>query len=184
MMPDLTNLLPVDRLRALRQIYFLRLCVVSLIVLAGVISIHGVLLMPSYLYLEGQVTDRTQTLAAIEEQLARSEEKEVRARIASLTADATYLARLAGQPKASATVSAITKLPRPGIQLTGFSFAPTEGGVTMTVSGTATTREALRTYERVLSEQTYITSATVPISAYAKDTDIAFTITLTGPFLP
>lgn len=184
MMSDLTNLLPADRLRALRQIYFLRLAVVSLVLGAGVIVVHGVLLMPSYLYLDSQVQERTATLATIEAQLERSEEKQVSARIASLTTDATYLARLAELPKASAAVSAITKLSRPGIQLTGFSFAPTEGGATMTASGVATTREALRAYERVLSEQTYISSVTLPISAYAKDSDIPFTITLTGPFLP
>jgi Tfp pilus assembly protein PilN len=184
MMPDLTNLLPIDRLRALRQIYFLRLAVVSLVLGAGVIVVHGVLLMPSYLYLDSQVEERTTALAGIEAQLERSEEKQVSARIASLTADATYLARLADLPKASTAVSAVTELPRPGIQLTGFSFAPAEGGATMTVSGVATTREALRAYERVLSGQTYITSATLPISAYAKDSNITFTITLTGPFLP
>lgn len=184
MMPNLTNLLPADRLRSLRQIYFLRLAVVSLVMCAGVIVVHGVLLMPSYLYLDSQVKERTSGLAAIEAQLERSEEKEVSARIASLTVDATYLARLAGLPKASAAVSAVTELPRPGIQLTGFSFAPAEGGAMMTVSGVATTREALRAYERTLSDQAYITSATLPISAYAKDSDIAFTVTLTGPFLP
>lgn len=184
-MPDLTNLLPEDRLRSLRQIYFLRLAVVSLIVLAGVIAIHGVLLVPSYLFVEGQVRERTTALAEIEATLAGSEEKEVSARIASLSADALYLTRLSGVPKASTAVSSVVALPRPGIRLTGFSFAPVaEGGATMVVSGVATTREALRAYERVLSEQTYITSATLPISAYAKDSDISFAITLTGPFLP
>lgn len=184
MMSDRTNLLPKDRLRALQQTYFLRLAVVSLMVLAGVLVVHGVLLLPSYLYLDGQVKERTSTLAHIEAQLAQNEEKEVRARIASLTADAAYLARLGEVSKASTAVSSIVAVPRSGIRLTGFSFAPTEEGATMTVTGTATTREALRAYESVLSEQAYITSAVLPISAYAKDSNIPFTITLTGPFLP
>lgn len=185
MEPKLTNLLPEERTRALRQLYFLRLTVVSLIVLAGVAVVHGVLLLPSYLYLRNQVAEREGTLTRLTTTLAGSEEQEIGVRVAALASDSAYLARLSSVPKASAAVSALTALPRSGIRLTGFSFAPaTDGGATMNVSGIATTREALRRFEQVLAKEPYVTKADLPISAYAKETDIAFTITLTGPLMP
>lgn len=179
----LTNLLPEDRIRSLRRVYFMRLAVVAVLLLSGVILVHGVLLLPSYLHVRNEVGERTASLAALTTTLAGSEEKEISARVAALGEDSAHLARLSSVPKASAAVRAIAALPRSGIRLTGFSFAPKAGTeTTMSVSGVATTREALRTFEQSLADQPFITSADLPISAYAKERDISFTISLTGPF--
>lgn len=184
MEPELTNLLPKERTSALRQLYFLRLAVVSLIVLAGVLIVHGVLLLPSYLYLRNQVAEREDSLTRLTTSLAGTEEQAISMRVAALAADSAHLARLTSVPKASAAVSAIIALPRPGIRLTGFSFAPETDGAVMTVSGIASTRETLRRFEQSLASAPYVTKADLPISAYAKENDIAFTITLSGPLMP
>lgn len=184
MEPELTNLLPKERCRALRHLYFMRLTVVSLIVLSGVAIVHGILLLPSYLYLQNQVEEREAALARLTTTLAGTEEQGINMRVASLAADSAHLARLSSVPKASAAVSAVIKLPRSGIRLTGFSFAPATEGATMTVSGVASTREALRRFEQSLASEPYVTKADLPISAYAKESDIAFTVTLTGPLMP
>ena len=182
---NLTNLLPEGRTRSLRQIYFTRLAVVVVLVLVGVAIAHSVFLLPSYIYTRAEVTERTLILAQVSSLLAGSEEQEITTRVTTLADDATYLARLADTPKASAAISAITAIARPGVRLSGFSFAPlAEGGATMFVSGVADTRESLRTYEQQLRAQPYITSTSLPISAYAKERDIDFTITLVGPFMP
>lgn len=183
MEPELTNLLPEERIRSLRYVYFTRLAVVAVVLLSGVILVHGVLLLPSYLYVRNQVEERTASLAVLTTTLAGSEEKEISTRVAALGEDSAHLARLSSVPKASAAVRAITALPRSGIRLTGFSFTPKTGAETiMSVSGVATTREALRTFEQSLANQPFITSADLPISAYAKESNISFTISLTGPF--
>ena len=180
---ELTNLLPEERIRSLRRIYFLRLAVVAVLLLSGVTVVHGVLLLPSYMYLRNQVGERAASLATLTTTLAGSEEKEISTRVAALSQDSAHLARLSSVPKASAAVRAIAALPRSGIRLTGFSFAPKESGVAaMSVSGVATTREALRIFEQSLADQPFVTSADLPISAYAKERDISFTISLTGPF--
>lgn len=179
---ELTNLLPEERMRSLRRLYFIRLAVVAVVLLSGVILVHGVLLLPSYLYLRNQVGERAASLVALTTTLAGSEEKEISSRVAALGEDSAHLARLSSVPKASAAIRAITALPRSGIRLTGFSFAPNPGAETMmSVSGVATTREALRTFEQSLANQPFITSVDLPISAYAKERDISFTISLTGP---
>lgn len=180
---ELTNLLPEERIRSLRRVYFFRLGVVAVLLLSGVTIVHGVLLLPSYMYLRNEVEERAASLVALTTTLAGSEEKEISTRVAVLAEDSAHLARLASVPKASAAIRKITALPRPGIRLTGFSFVPKEGTEsTMSVSGVATTREALRTFEQSLADQPFITSADLPISAYAKERDISFTITLTGSF--
>lgn len=185
MMRNLTNLLPKDRNRALRKLYFLRLTVVGVLLLAGIGIVHGVLLLPSYLYVKDLAKERETLLAAVTQRLEGSEEQEIDARVKGLADDAAYLGRLGAAPKASAAVSAILELPRPGITLTGFSFAPSsEGEARMHVSGVAMTRESLRAYEQALKAAAFISSADLPISAYAKERDIDFTIALTGPFLP
>lgn len=181
---ELTNLLPEERMRSLRHMYFIRLAVVAVVLLSGVTIVHAVLLLPSFMYLRNQVGERSAALAALTTTLAGSEEKEISTRVAALAEDSAYLARLSSVPKASAAIRAITALPRPGIRLTGFSFAPKEGEeASMSVSGVATTREALRTFEQSLANQPFVTSADLPISAYAKERDIPFTISLTGPFI-
>ena len=168
----------------MRQIYFLRLAVVSIALLASIVLIHSVLLLPSYLYADSQVRDREAELALRSAKLAGSGEQEIDARVMKLSGDASYLAGLGAVPKASSAVSAVLSLPRAGIRLTGFSFAPEGEGAVMMVSGIADTREALRRYEEALANEPYITSASLPISAYAKESAIDFTVTLTGPFLP
>lgn len=184
MLPELINLLPEPRKRSLRRLYFMRLVVVATVLAAAVMVVHGVLLLPSYLHLRGVVEERTDTLASMQATLAGSEEQELSARIEALRNDATRLGRLSTLPKASAGIAAVLKVPREGIRLSGFSFAPGKDGASMTVSGVASTREALRSYEQALANEPYIASSDLPISAYAKESDIAFSILLSGPFLP
>ncbi len=179
-----TNLLPESKTRALRAVYFMRLAVVSVLLLAGVAIVHGVLLLPSYLYVQQEVDVKKAELAQLATTLAGTEEQAVSARVTALQSDATHLLALAETPKASAAVRAIIGLPREGVRLTGFSFAPDPAGARMTVTGVATTRESLRRFEQTLSDQPYVASADLPISAYAKERDIAFTITLAGTLTP
>ena len=182
----LTNLLPPERIRGLRQLYFFRLATVGMLVLTGVAVIHGVLLLPSYLYLKEQVHARESVLASLTASLQGSEEREVSARVTRLTEDAAYLARLAKTPAASTAVSAILKVPHTGISMRGFTFtAGSEGkDASMTVSGVASSRETLRRFEQALAAQPYITTTELPISAYAKESAIDFTVVLTGPLMP
>ena len=54
----------------------------------------------------------------------------------------------------------------------------------MVLTGIASTRETLRTYVTTLSRLPYVSNAEVPISVYAKESLIPFTLTLTGSLTP
>jgi hypothetical protein len=184
---ELTNLLPRASVRGLRREYFVRLTTIALGLATIALVVHGVLLIPAYLYTHAEVVREQQELSAMTASASTQEERDINARIAAVKADISYLSRLSTQPTASAAVRAILDVPHPNVKLTGFTFAlPSTGtgSAQMTVSGTAANRDALRAYVASLGQQPYITKADLPISAYAKETNIEFTVTLTGTFQP
>jgi hypothetical protein len=180
MTPDCMNLLPEGRRRAFRQVYFVRLGTVTLLILCAVLAMHAVFLLPSYLLLGVQVREREAELAHLATTQAQGGAEEIAARVTALGTEAAYLGTLAETPKASTDVMRVIALPREGVTLAGFSYAPDDAGsARLMVHGTAATRDALRRYEERVRAAPFVRAAELPISAYAKERDIAFTLTLT-----
>ena len=102
-------------------------------------------------------------------------------RRASPTRDAAALNALADIPSASGIFRTVLAVSRPGITLSGFAYTPAgdKAPRVLILSGAAATRDALRSYQLALQGASFALSATLPVSAYAKDTDIAFAITVT-----
>jgi hypothetical protein len=184
--PELTNLLPLDRIAGLRREYYIHLATIGMFTLAAVIIGSGALLMPAYLYLNQQIQSREATVAGLDARLANSEGKAETKRLATLSASATYLARLATSTSATGAMGGVLAVPRTGITLTGISYTPpvhaSDGKMVLT--GMASTRETLRTYDQALTDLPFVSNVDLPISSYAKDTDIPFAITLTGTLTP
>ncbi|MEA2701798.1 MAG: hypothetical protein QOE22_507 [Candidatus Parcubacteria bacterium] len=184
---ELTNLLPEARKRRFRRQYFLRLGTVTFLLLVLLALLHAALLLPTYLYARGEVARAEAGLATFNAAGDAAGEAEVVARQARLKAATGNLSRLGTAPAASAPLRAVLAVPRPGIALTGFTFAaPASANATarMQVSGVAASRDALRQYVAALGALPFVTGADLPISAYAKETDIEFTITLAGTLRP
>jgi Tfp pilus assembly protein PilN len=179
---ELTNLLPEARKRRFRRQYFLRLGTVTLVLLAFVVFLHGVLL-----YARGEAARAEADLATIKASADTAGEAEVTARQTRLQAAAANLSRLGTVPTASAALRAVLAVSRPGIALTGFTFtapAAANAPAHMQVTGVAISRDTLRQYSAALGALPFVANADLPISAYAKETDIDFTIALTGTLLP
>lgn len=183
---ELSNLLPRAKSRALRREYFVRLVTVAFGLATLLVIIHGVLLLPAYLYTHTQVAREQAELDRIAASASSAQERAVNAQINAVQADISYLGRLSTLPTASGAIRAVLTVPHPGITLSGFTYtAPTNTAeAQMTVTGTASTRDALRSYVSSFSQLSYISKADLPISAYAKDIAIPFTITLTGSLKP
>lgn len=181
-MPNLTNLLPSDRVRALSGEYVLRV----LTLLAGTVVvlalIHAALLLPSYVYLSEEVQTRTEHLADFSAALGSSEERLLSERSAAIEADAQALLQVAGLARTAPVLEELLKVAHPGVRITGFSLSPSlEGGeAKMSVTGVAVARDSLRRYYQSLSSLSFVSSADLPLSVYAAEAEIPFTIQLTG----
>lgn len=165
--------------------YTIRLVVVGVLLLSGVLVIHSVLTVPALVHQYLAIQESTALVAALEKQLTGSGEQEVSARVVALNEAGAELTRAATSATASGAVRAVIAVPRSGVRITGLSFtrgaADTERQ--MRVVGRATSREALRAYANALGTVPYIATVDLPISAYAKETDIDFAIVLTGTLM-
>jgi Tfp pilus assembly protein PilN len=142
-----------------------------------------VFLVPTFIFLNQDVLSKSSELQKLsksqtaEEQLAQTES-------AALQTEAKNLAAHDTTPTASAVLQTILAVSHSGIALEGFTYTPPDatGKGSLEINGTADTREDLRNYDESLSALPYITNADLPISDYAAESNIVFTITLTGTF--
>jgi hypothetical protein len=179
MMNSGLNLLPPERMHALVSSYYARLAVVGLMLLTGVVLTTGVLLFPSYVYLRD-------TLAAKETSLGRSGgeytkgQSLVVARTAALQSRASMLASVVQGRSTSVLLRDVLAVPRTGVTLVGFNYTPAIANKpgTLLLSGTARSRDELHAYQLALKGAPFVASVDLPVNAYAKDTDISFSLSI------
>ncbi|MDO8231867.1 MAG: hypothetical protein Q7T37_01535 [bacterium] len=177
---ELTNLLPIERQRALGREYVIRVLVIAVVFVNLLVLAAAALLLPTYTLLTDSARTKKEHLANIESTFASTNEAVISARLAALSDKVTMLTALAQLPSASGVIRSILEVPRPGIVLSSFSYSPkSDGGIgSVQVSGIAKTRDTLRSYQLALSEASFAQSANLPVSAYAKDSDIGFSISV------
>lgn len=177
----LINLLPLERQKKLFREYFLRLSVVFIALVTALTLVAAMFLLPTYVFLTQGAATKTSHLANIESALASSDGKTLSAHLNALSNNADLLLSLGETPSASSVLRAMLAVPRSGISLSGFSYTPATRNVPglVLISGRSQTREYLRSYQLALENTSFASSADLPVSAYAKDTNIAFTITVT-----
>ncbi len=185
-MPESLNFLPAERIRAHVRRYFWRLGTVAAYLACALAVIAGILLIPTLVFLRNAEVTKQARLASIESVLASYDEVALAARLLALSSDATALVLLAAAPSATSLVRQALAVPRPGIILSSITYAPAKGSTpkdsksgTFTLSGTAASRNGLRAYQLALAATPAFANANLPVSSYAKDSDIPFTITVT-----
>lgn len=180
---ELTNLLPSERCSALRRDYFVRLGIVIVFLVMILTLVAAILLLPTFVFLTASENSGEARLANIESSLSSSNDTILSTKLATLSNSAASLSALANTRSVSMVVRTILEVPRPGVTLSHFEYssvASTNNNPnTLVISGIAATRDALRSYQLALQGSAFIRSADLPVSAYAQDTNIAFTITVT-----
>ena len=178
---ELTNLLPSERRRALRRDYFTRLGVITALLATALILVAAVLLVPTFVFLTASESTEKTNLATIKSALASSDDATLSAHLAALSNSATMLSALSSTHPISALVRVVLAIPRPGITISSIAYTPatSKSRSILIISGAAETRDALHSYQIALQRAAFISSADLPVSAYAKDTSITFTITVT-----
>lgn len=180
---ELVNLLPPERKQELTRDYIFRVVVV-VAALATVLTLSAaVLLIPTHVLLSGSMNAKKINLASIESTLSSVDEAAIEARLATLSNNTATLIALSNTSSVSTVIREVLAISRPGIALSGFTYSPpvsaNKSPGTLAITGSSATRDALRSYQLALQEAPLILSAVLPVSAYAKDADISFTITIT-----
>lgn len=178
---ELTNLLPLERRKALARDHLLRLGVAALLCMTALTVAAALLLLPTYVLLAEKARAKQAHLTTIESTFSSTSEAALTARLTALATDTATLSMLARAPSASAIMRSVLAISHPGITLSGFTYTPavlTSPG-TLAISGTALSRDALRGYQLELSSASFARTVDLPVSAYAKDSNIEFTITVT-----
>jgi Tfp pilus assembly protein PilN len=175
------NLLPEDRQRALRYDYFMRIGVVAIALFIALSFAAAILLVPSYVFLVENKHAKEAQLANVESVLSSSGKTALSAQLAALSDDTATLQTLATAPSVSVAIRKALAISRSGITLSGFIYSSgvNQNPNTLAISGVAATRDALRRYQLALQSAPFAQSADLPISTYAEDANIAFTITIT-----
>lgn len=166
--------------------YFFRLGTVIALALVVLLLIHGILLAPAYFNLREAKANEQSRLNSLNERLASSGDQEIIGRLAGLDQETIRLSGLGETPSATAAIRQVLALPRSGVTLSGFSFTPPSGKVQgqLRITGVATSRASLRAYQNTLATVPTVSAVDLPISAYAKESDIPFVVTLSGSFTP
>jgi Tfp pilus assembly protein PilN len=174
------NLLPLSRQKALEQEYWVHFVTVVLVALTWLVVTAGVLLIPSYVLLGTSTTVKQSDLQNIEHLLSSSDETELLGRLKKITDEAKSLRALKNVPSATHAVMTVLSVPHTGIALTGFVYVPGVGKTprSVVVSGVASSRATLQAYQTALQSTQGISSAELPVSAYAKERAIPFTISV------
>lgn len=178
---ELTNLLPLSRQHLLAREYHFRLGVVAVSLFITLVLAAAVLLVPTYIFLTRDVQAKEVRLASIKSTLSSSDGVALSTRLAALSSDAERLTALSNNLSASGVLRLALAVSRPGVILSGLTYTPAIGKTsgTLILSGTAATRDSLRNYQLALQNASFAQLVELPVSAYAKDTNITFTITVT-----
>lgn len=181
MLSGLTNLVPSRRQNKWTRDYFFRIATVAVFLMTLLVVTAGVLLFPTYIYLVSAEKTKLARLEKADNSLSSPEETDLASRLQTLSHDAQALVLLKDINAISRTINSLLSVSRPGITISGVAFNPAteEKGNTVSVIGTALTRESLRSYQIALDGASFSSSANLPVSAYAKESNIPFTIVVT-----
>jgi hypothetical protein len=173
------NLLPPERRTLHTRDYYYHLGVIVLAVVSTVTVVAAIQLFPAYIFLAKDVQLKESQLMALGVN-ASTTEQGVGDRLEALSTKTTVAATTKNAPVVSAMFRALLDVARPGVSVSGINY--TQGASpkpsTLLVMGVATTRDALHKYQLALQGAPFATAASLPVSAYAKDSSIPFSITV------
>jgi hypothetical protein len=182
MLPESINLLPEDRIRAFRRGYFFRVLALAAALLTFLALVHAILLLPTHLLLSAQISARQGQLDVLKASGVSADEAVFEARLADLAKSATRIEALGSIQPTVKVLTEILQVPHARVSLSGFSYAAPSGtkkASSAILTGVAATRDDLQAYQLALKSASFVSAADLPVSTYAKETKIPFTITLT-----
>lgn len=176
------NMLPQSEKQMIKREYLRRYVAVTLFFMFGLITFASITLVPSYIMsnvkekiLSGQIDAAKNTLSATEESQATKDIRNITEEIRVLAPGAM------GVNNHDVFLSIVTNK-NVGIKITSMALVRGNAETAVTVSGIASDRQTLLSFEKKLNENTLFSNVDLPISNLTKNKDISFTVKLKGKF--
>ncbi len=178
------NLLPPSRVHMLRKQRLIQLATVSAIVFSVLIITQMVLLFPAYNYLQTKYYNLQNLQREFSAKLASRNIQAINTRTKTLNKNVHFLETLDNTPSGVAAIQYILNITHHDVTINSITYTTPskKQKAKIILSGMAQTREALHTYQQELQTNRHINSVDLPVNSYAKDSDITFTIIITGSF--
>lgn len=176
-MTDQLNLLPEERVKELRRNYIARVCNVGLALLSAGTIIGGIFLLPTHAFIKGQYDAAAAELA--ERGIPREQAVESGA-VMPNDGQPAVVQQLERTQPASPLLRDLMNVSRDGIVLTKIEYARAVSGQrTVICTGKARNRDALAGFVERMKGLPTVSQVQLPVSAYAKESDLPFALTLT-----
>lgn len=174
----MANLIPPDAKKAVIVEYWLRVVTVWLFLVGFGLIVVLLLKLPTYVGLRTAIGAYMGASARAESsaEISRESQETIREanRLIAVLKDKDQ------DTKLSQLINILDNIAGTGVELKSFSFQKANGNVTaISVSGVATTRQALVGFSNDVEEHPFFEDVDLPISNLAKDKNISFTTTIT-----
>lgn len=175
------NLLPQMQKDALLREYRSRLVIVALFLFSLALAMASVLLVPSVLLSSQREESATRRLDALRSRTGRGDEKELEKVLRESKTVLALLRHEAPKTLFHELLMSMVSVKTNHVSLGTFTFTPSEGGKFQAdISGVATDRAGLVSFVKALEQTGFFEAVTAPISDFAKDTHIEFSVHATG----
>jgi len=175
------NLLPQIQKDTLLREYRSRLVIAALVLVALALVIASVLLVPSILLSSQKEESATRRFEALRSRTGRGDEKELERVLRESKSVLALLRHEAPKTLFHELLMSMVAVKTSHVSLVNFSFTPSEAGTFQAdVSGIAKDRAGLVAFVKALEQTGFFEAVTAPISDFAKDTNIEFSVHITG----
>lgn len=180
------HLLTEEHRQKIVKEYRKRILIVSLMGLAAIIFISAVLLLPTFIISYGKYSEIRSRLAIVESELGAKNTDTSVADLRDISDSISALNLFANQKPILPIIEGIVVAKPDGIALRGLVFTPSQAvsaeipvaPLVIDLSGVAKTRKDLVAFQEKMKLDTFFSSVTVPLSNFAKDKDITFSMKL------
>jgi len=169
------NLIPPHARKQVQLEYWIRVVSVWAVLIALVCAIIGILLLPSYLLVQAQLSEQAllYTNASAKNDSYTALENDVR----TANEAAAKLLDTDTEPLFSMYLNMLDTMAQGLVSLENVTFAREQGNVdSIQITGVAGSRTLLSQFQNTIEAHPLILSAKVPLSNLAKDKDIPFNI--------
>lgn len=170
------KLLTEEERKKVAHEYHSRRAAVIIVALVSILIVGIIGLLPSYILSSTRYKEALEWDRVVDNSSLKEDEAELQAWLAETNRRLTALSPKLDVDRPSDFIKKVLGQKVSGISITNFSWGKVSGKVTLSVSGEASSRQALVAFKDRLSASGYFSDVTLPVSDLAKDKEISFQI--------